>query len=85
MKRLNTRCPPLSASKASKVEDVGDACFISPRWGFRSDFGDHGSKLAGDLDMFQAVTSHDIDIFKAFVVNAFNEVHALAVFSEIEV
>ena len=70
---------------ASKVEDVTDARVTSPRWGFRGDIGDHGSKFAGDFDVFQAVTSHDIDIFKAFVVNAFNEVHALAVFSEIEV
>jgi hypothetical protein len=43
------------------------------------------SKLAGDFDVFQAVTSHDIDIFKAFVVNAFDEIHALAMFAEIQV
>ena len=70
---------------ASILEDVADACVCGPRWGFRGDVCDHGSKLAGDLDVFERVSSHDIDIFETFVVNAFNEVDALAMFAEIQV
>ena len=64
---------------------MADACFISPGWGFFGDFGDHGSKLAGDLDVFQAIASDYTYIFESSVVDAFDEVHALAVFTEIQV
>ena len=57
----------------------------SPRWGFRRDIGDHRPKLVGNLNMLERVSRDDIDIFETSVVDAFNEVHALAVYAEIQV